>query len=159
MERIDRIISNPIYREKLKQLEELEQERIYCKHGMEHALSVARIMYIRALEQQLAVGKDIIYAAALLHDMGRCDEYLYHIPHHEAGAKLAAQILKECGFDEGEITAIEEAVRAHREEERQPGTFSSLLYEADKLSRDCYRCKAVKTCNWTEQKKNHTIRY
>ncbi|MDE6433637.1 MAG: HD domain-containing protein [Lachnospiraceae bacterium] len=159
MERIDRIVSNPIYREKLKQLDELEQERIYCKHGMEHAVNVARIMYIRALEQGLVVDKEIIYAAALLHDLGRCDQYVYNIPHHEAGAKLAVQILTECGFDESEIAVIEEAIRAHRKEERSSGTFSALLYEADKLSRDCYRCKAGETCNWAEEKRNHTIRY
>lgn len=159
MERIDRIIKNPTYREKLKLLDELEQGRIYCKHGMEHAVSVARIMYIKALEQQLTVEKELIYAAALLHDLGRCDQYVRNIPHHEAGAQLAVQILTECGFTESEIGMIREAIWAHRREERQPGTFSALLYEADKLSRDCYRCKASDTCKWAEEKKNHTIRY
>lgn len=159
MERIDRIIKNPTYREKQKRLEELEQGRKYCTHGMDHAVSVARIMYIKALEQQMAVDKELIYAAALLHDLGRCDQYISNIPHHEASAQLAEQILTECGFAESEIGMMKEAIMAHRRQEQQEGTFSALLYEADKLSRDCYLCKVSETCNWAEEKKNHTIQY
>lgn len=68
MERIDRIMENSIYLEKQNRLDELEKERIYCRHGLDHAISVARIMYIKALEQKLSFDKELIYAAALLQD-------------------------------------------------------------------------------------------
>ena len=159
MERIDRIMENSIYLEKQNRLDELEKERIYCRHGLDHAISVARIMYIKALEQKLSFDKELIYAAALLHDIGRCEQYEKGVPHHEAGEKLAEKILSECGFFEEEIAIIKAAIQSHRKEEDESGTFSALLYEADKLSRDCYRCKASDSFNWTETKKNHKISY
>lgn len=42
---------------------------------MEHFLSVARISYLMVLEKNLDIPKDIIYATAFLHDMGRADQY------------------------------------------------------------------------------------
>lgn len=159
MKRIDRLMANSLYKEKQKRLDELEGQRIYCRHGFNHAISVARIMYIKALEKNLSFDKELIYAVALIHDIGRCDQYESGIPHHEAGEKLAGQILPECGFREDEIAIIKEAIRSHREIERSSGSFQELLYEADKLSRECYRCRASDTCNWSEEKKNHTICY
>ena len=159
MERIDRILTNLTYKEKQKKLNECEKNRIYCKHGMDHALNVARIMYIKVLEQQLPFEKEHIYAAALLHDLGRADQYVYGTPHHQAGTYLAEKILTECGFSADEIKIITEAIGEHRRNAQQFGSFSTLLYEADKLSRDCYRCEAYDTCNWKEEKKNHTIIY
>lgn len=157
MERIDRILKNPVYRETQRQLDELEQERIYCKHGTDHALDTARIMYIRVLEQSLPFDKELVYAAALLHDLGRCSEYQNKKPHHEAGAVLAEGILLECGFTETETGLIVKAIRGHREGGERPEGFSALLYEADKLSRTCWQCRVADTCKWTDGKKNHTV--
>jgi putative nucleotidyltransferase with HDIG domain len=159
MERVDRILKNPVYQKKQRRLDELEQDRIYCRHGREHCVEVARIMYIQSLEQRLSFEKDVIYGAALLHDIGRCDQYEQGTPHHEAGAELARQILSQCGYREDEVVMICEAVRSHRVNEGEDGTFHKLLYEADKLSRACYDCPAQDSCNWSDEKKNHSIEY
>ena len=157
MERIDRILKNPLYRELQKQLDELEKERIYCKHGADHALDTARIMYIQVLEQHLPFDKELVYAAALLHDLGRCREYQHKEPHNEAGAAIAEEILPECGFAKAETELIVKAIRRHRENGERTEGFSELLYEADKLSRTCWQCEAAGTCKWADGKKNHTI--
>ena len=75
MERVDRIIRNETFIWNMKKLLRLEQERIYCRHDMDHLLSVARIAYIKALEERIPVSKELIYAAALLHDIGRAAQY------------------------------------------------------------------------------------
>ncbi|MEI3176166.1 MAG: HDIG domain-containing metalloprotein [Lachnospiraceae bacterium] len=74
MERVDRIIRNETFIWNMKKLLRLEQERIYCRHDMDHLLSVARVQ-IKALEERIPVSKELIYAAALLHDIGRAAQY------------------------------------------------------------------------------------
>ena len=41
---------------------------------MEHFLDVARLMYIYNLEDQAGFSKEMIYAAGLLHDIGRYEQ-------------------------------------------------------------------------------------
>ncbi len=43
----------------------------YCRHGLEHLLDVARISYIQVLEDGLDYDENVLYAAALLHDIGK----------------------------------------------------------------------------------------
>ena len=68
MERINKISEHPLWKLNMTQLKEAERDRIFCKHGIEHLLDVARIAYIENLEQNCGVSKEGIYAAALLHD-------------------------------------------------------------------------------------------
>ena len=98
MERVNKILRHPVFAEHLARLENLEQARIFCRHGLPHLLDVARMMWISALEQQLPVTRDAAYAAALLHDIGRVEQIEEGIPHHQASASLAARILPEAGF-------------------------------------------------------------
>ncbi len=48
-----------------------EEGRRFCHHDMGHFLDVARLAMIFNLQQGLSVSKEMIYAAALLHDIGR----------------------------------------------------------------------------------------
>ena len=57
MKRIDQILSHPVFREQFALLQEAEKDRIFCRHTMEHFLDVARLAYIRALEEN-APGQD-----------------------------------------------------------------------------------------------------
>ena len=70
MDRVNRIWRHPVYQEHYKKIQELESERIFCRHTPEHFLDVARLMYIYALEEHLELPKELIYASALLHDIG-----------------------------------------------------------------------------------------
>ena len=86
--RLDRIIRNERYQEALSQIDAAEQNRKFCRHTPEHFFDTARIMYIIALEEHLSVSKEMIYAAALLHDIGRAEEYRSRMPHEQASAQL-----------------------------------------------------------------------
>ncbi len=159
MKRIDQIMAHPIFAYHLCKIEEAEENRIFCRHGISHLLDVARIMYIEVLERKIEIKKDVIYATALLHDIGRYEQYEKQIPHQEAGAQIATVILKECGYETEEIAAIADAIYSHREKETDgdPDSLKSLLYQADKHSRNCFTCKATKECYWKEEKRNRTI--
>lgn len=160
MKRIDQIMAHPVYQYQLRCIEEAEQDRIFCKHGLPHALDVARILYIMVLEKSLPFDREVIYAAALLHDIGRGEQYEKQIPHHEAGAFFAEQILADCRFDCKEIQLITEAIQSHQMMAEEAGnSLNGLLYQADKLSRNCFRCKAQEQCYWSQEKRNQDIRY
>lgn len=157
LERYHNILKHNLYQEMLQSLESFEKERKFCCHTLEHFCDVARIMYIFALEEQSELTKDLIYATALLHDIGRAKEYAEGIPHDEAGIEIARMILKDTGYQSEEIEQIVQAIGSHREKESKTGTLGAYLYRADKLSRQCFCCKAVEECYWDENKKNHTI--
>lgn len=160
MKRISQIIAHQLFLDKQKRIDELEIQREYCRHGLNHALDVARIIYILTLENHLLYKKDIIYATALLHDIGRCDQYENGIPHNEASVQIAEIILKDCGYEADEILLVTEAIRLHHDlSDGHNQSLSSLLYKADKLSRNCFACQAIDDCYWEEAQKNKEIFY
>lgn len=159
MERVNRIIQHEVFIRELKKLSRLERERMYCRHDIDHLLSVARVAYIAALEENIPLKKDMIYAAALLHDIGRASQYETGIPHDQAGALIAERILTDCGYDAAECTEILEAIGCHRSKkaaEEKP--LSRLIYMADKGARACFACKAQDSCNWPMEKKNYRVK-
>lgn len=160
MKRIQRIIKHEAFCYGMKQIEAAERDRIYCKHNLEHSLDVARIAYILNLEEQGGLSRELIYAMALLHDLGRCEEYHKGTAHEEAGAALAERILLECGFHEKETGQICQAIATHKHSGRDAEDYGArLLYRADKMSRNCFACTASKTCYWKEECKNSGILY
>ncbi|MGN1143156.1 MAG: HD domain-containing protein [Anaerovoracaceae bacterium] len=155
MHRLDKICSHPLWQKCLGEIGRLEENRIFCRHDVQHFLDVARIAYIENLEQEVGIPKELIYAAALLHDIGRHLQYTEGISHEEASAQLAETILTDCGFTVKEKEEILQAIGLHR----NPGTaentgLAGLLYRADKKSRACGFCEAKEQCNWPEEKKN-----
>lgn len=115
MKNIDRIINHPLFIMSMKKIHDYEIDRVFCCHGIEHSLDVARVAYITNLEQNLGFQKEMIYAAALLHDIGRWRQYEKNIPHEEAGAALAAYILEDTAFSKEAIGQILAAIGSHRE--------------------------------------------
>ncbi len=159
MERVDAVIKHPIFTYNMSNIEKAEKDRFFCKHGMEHVLSVARILYILVLEDGITVDKELVYATAILHDIGRYEQYLNDVEHNEAGARLAGEILSDCGFSKSECERAVDAIRNHRRGSDESDVFGRLLYKADKLSRDCYRCKAESECYWDAEQKNMWVKY
>lgn len=155
MERVNRILSHPVYREAIQKNEEAEKERRYCHHDMAHFLDVARIAMLIALKEEISVPEELVYAAALVHDMGRYREYEDGTPHEQASAKLAETLLSECGFDDKETYVIIDAVRSHRDASvAKEANLRGLLYRADKASRTCFSCSMQEQCDWSAKKKN-----
>ena len=160
MDRINRILENKQYMEYLVLNELAERDRKFCHHDIDHFMDVARIGMILNLEEQIKIDRELLYGAALLHDIGRFKQYQDGTPHEKASAKLAGEILSECGFNDLETRDILSAIKNHRNsrisEERN---LDGILYQADKLSRACFACKAEKACSWKGDKKNLTIKY
>ena len=159
MERINAILNYPIFIKTMTRLNKLEADRLFCKHGMEHLLDVARIAYILNLEsEEKPLPKDIIYAAALLHDIGRARQYEDGTPHEKESAKLAENILPDCGFNKTESELILDAILSHRSKTHQwQTTIAEYIFRADKLSRYCRNCVKLDECDW--KLKNIEIEY
>lgn len=170
MTKIDRLLTDEHFQTAIKNLERLEKDRVFCRHGLNHCLDVARIACILSMEEHLDVPKELIYGAALIHDLGRSEEYVSGEPHDIASVKIGRPLLLASGFSEGETDGICRAIAAHRKHggcdakygERNAkhdecDALSALLYRADKLSRPCFLCSASEECYWDEAKKNKTI--
>lgn len=158
MELYNRILNNEKYRDLVKTLEAEEKDREFCRHGFVHFLDVARIAYIENLEKGLNISKENIYAAALLHDLGRCSQFEKHDNHNSAGAQIAAEILEECGCEAWALDEIVAAIFNHGNIYiSSQNNLCGLIYRADKKSRNCYMCEACESCNWSEDKKNKAL--
>lgn len=160
MDRIDRIINHPAFRENLRKNHEAEKDRRFCRHDISHFLDVARIGLVISLEEGLNIERELIYGAALLHDIGRHMQYTQGIPHEQASALIAPEILRDCGFDNNETEVIITAILNHRNETvAQENSLLGVLYRADKASRPCYICSVDQECSWKNNKKNNNICY
>ncbi len=160
MERIDKILNHDLFIEYMAKNDAAEADRSFCRHNMGHLLDVARIAMILNLEQGLRIEKDILYGAALLHDIGRHVQYENGTPHEQAGAALAPAILTECGYDDKETDVIVQAISLHRTKEiADEPSLNGILYRADKASRPCFACKAEGACDWKKEKKNRTLKW
>ena len=176
MERIDLILKHRLFLYHLNENRKAEVDRKFGKHDLSHFLDVARtggnstlppqerdvarIGEIINLESSLGLDRELIYAAALLHDMGRHVQYEDGTPHELAGAEIAPEILSECGFDASETAVIVDAIRSHRDAAvSAQNDLSGVLYRADKASRNCFACEVERECHRSSEKKNLKIRY
>lgn len=148
MARVNQLLDLEDYVCYMDKINELEKERRFCKHGFEHGLSVARIAYTFLLERgDMSLSKEGIYAAALLHDIGRWVEYQTGEDHAEASARLALPLLEACGFSSEDIRMILEGIREHRRHHYDNLTLlGEALAVADDWSRDCRSCSVQALC-------------
>lgn len=157
MDKINQILNNKKYKSYLKKLIDLEEDREFCKHNIEHFLDTARISYIQVLENKLDYSKEIVYGVALLHDIGRVEQYINNIPHDIASVKIAKEILSETDYSTDEVEKILLCISNHRNENQDE--LSKIFYKSDKLSRNCFSCNAEDKCYWQNSKKNFSITY
>ncbi|MGN1126752.1 MAG: HD domain-containing protein, partial [Ruminococcus sp.] len=117
MIRVNKILNNRLFKDCMQEIDCAEKERIFCCHGIEHLLSVARIMWINALENNMGIDKEMIYATALLHDIGRARAYHLNTDHAIESGKIAHQILSELNFEKDKIDKIIYAIVHHNDHE------------------------------------------
>ena len=156
MDKFNYILTNKKFNEYLNAITVYETDRKFCHHDITHLLDTARICYILVLENHLDISKDIVYSTALLHDIGRYDEYYHGIP-HEQSTNIIVEILKECNYSTSEIELIVSAISEHRTTNDRLLTLSDVIAKADKLSRLCFRCSAKSECYWSDTKKNNIL--
>ena len=157
LELANRILKNEYYQDQLEKLEILETDRIFCRHNMEHFLSVARITLILCSRIGIELAEDIVYSAALLHDIGRVEEYTEGTPHDIASQKTAGLILDEVGCPDADKQLIISLIAGHRTTGATLGTPEDVFGRADKLSRSCFECRARKHCKWKRENMNLEI--
>jgi HD superfamily phosphodiesterase len=145
MKRVNEILRDETYNEYLQKIERLEDDRIFCRHDLPHFLDVCRIAWILNLEQGLNLDRELIYAAGLLHDIGRWVQYETGEKHDLASERLSGAILDRCGFTEDEIAQIKKAIRNHRKL-KDGDILCRIIFESDKLSRNCFCCPAAAQC-------------
>lgn len=158
MIKVNQILHNDRYIKYIKEIESLEIDRQFCRHDMNHFLDMARIAYILVLESNLNYSKEVIYAIGLLHDIGRGEEYKNNINHDTASVMIAEEILAETSYTDAEKELILNAVKNHGNKDIKD-EFLKIIYKSDKLSRNCFKCKAEKDCYWSREKKNLEIKY
>ncbi|NMB54072.1 MAG: HD domain-containing protein [Leptolinea sp.] len=118
----------------------VEQARVFytgedAVHDFEHVLRV----YHTAMKLGKAEGADleILEAAALLHDSrGAEPGGAGRAEHHLASAIFAGEVLKNEGWPEDRISAVQHAIRAHRyrgKEDSPQSIEARVLFDADKL--------------------------
>lgn len=158
MERVNRILDHEKYQKYLARNEQAESGRRFCRHNMGHFLDVARLAVILNETENYGMEKELVYAAALLHDIGRWMQYGEGIPHEQASCQLAPEILEDCGFAQPERDMVLQAIGNHRNAAvREEKTLSGLLYRADKYSRPCFACPVEQECDWKQDKKNKKL--
>ena len=98
MQRIDNILKNETYRFLMGMIRERELARIFCCHGLDHCLDVARIAYMLDMDEGAGIDRELIYAAALLHDVGRADPDNTGMEHHILSVRYAGDILRPVSY-------------------------------------------------------------
>ena len=112
-------------------------EDAFPAHDVFHAKRVRNVALRLAEQHSDSVDRDVLAAAAWLHDIGRPLERVGEIDNHgEWAADEATMLLRQEGVAAGRITAIEHCLRAHsiRTNSPEPETIEAkLLFDADKL--------------------------
>lgn len=158
-DRIDNILHNEKYLHLMKLIDEKEENRIFCRHGLTHSLDVARIGCILSMDEGVSVDRELLYAAALLHDIGRADPDDSGEAHHLQSVELAEDILRTTGFTADETAAVCTAIASHNTDGMDRDGLAYILYRADKLSRCCFDCKAADECYWPDDIRNNKLIY
>lgn len=148
MTRVNLLLEHGDYSYYIQKIDNSEKERAFCKHGFEHGINVARIAYAYLLEKgELSLSKESVYAAAILHDIGRWVEYETGEDHAEVSARLALPLLKTCGFSSEDIQVILKGIREHRlHSEDKLSLLGAALALADDWARDCRHCSVQARC-------------
>lgn len=159
---IERLLQHPIYQKRLALLQELEGNRIYCGHDLSHFFAVGRIAETLSKENHLSHSNDVLWASALLHDMGRVEQYQQGISHDKASVAFAREILLSLGWDQADMELVCEAIGSHSkrfavkdrwENRTELRSLAEVLSFADHFSRKCYECKGADSCKWPEEER------
>lgn len=156
MRYVELLLEDENYRKCMQKIQQLEVNRIYCRHDFSHCMDVARLACLYAQEHNLTVDQEQVYLAACLHDIGRVEEYHSGISHAEASVAMAGEILLRLAYDEQKTEEILYAIGKHRGDraEVRGSILADLLYRADHASRPCFLCAAADTCKWDIKRRN-----
>jgi uncharacterized protein len=159
LKRIEQLLKDEAYQGYIAANTAALPGRHYCQHSLPHHLDVARIAYILVLEHNdlkyfareaglndSLAAKETIYAAGLLHDIGKWQEIQTGVDHAAYGAGLAREILPRANFDPAETELVCQAIYEHSHISQDMSFLGERLYRADNLSRWCGQCEERGEC-------------
>ena len=151
MKRIEMLLRDPLYHDYMERNINEERNLKYCRHDLHHHTDVARIAYILVLENNdlgyfvmeanlsgRLAAKELIYAAGLLHDIGKWKEYQMGVDHASMD-QIGARHLTRIHFNENEIKSSV-GYYEHRNISRDMSFLGERIHRADNLSRVCSQC-------------------
>ena len=163
-ERIEKIKIDTFYLECLSLNGDRERDRPFCCHDYQHMLKVSQISY-KIINQNSQLdefvkreglsgprsAREVIYAAGILHDIGRWRQYDTGEDHALAGAGMARAVLERAGFSIIETAIVIRAISEHRCIVPGQSYLGRVMCLADDLSRPCGDCDARLDCYKYEQ--------
>lgn len=116
----------------------IEEYMLLCMNdGAHDSQHIYRVLYFALdIAKDYAVDKDILIAAALLHDIGRGAQYKNpECDHAVVGAAMAQDFLTGLGWDENKAAWVSDCIATHRfRNSNPPASFEAkILFDADKL--------------------------
>ncbi|MCL5058005.1 MAG: HD domain-containing protein [Actinobacteria bacterium] len=165
--RIGVVRKDPFYLDCLSLNGERERDRLFCRHDYRHMVLVSQIS-CKVIKQTgglnilvkteglsgIRSALEVVYAAGLLHDMGRWRQYDTGEDHALAGSVMAGSVLERAGFSKREAGVITRAIREHRKALPGQSYLGRVLCLADDLSRPCGSCGARLDCYKYEYMEN-----
>lgn len=163
----EKLLKHPEFKRIQEEIAVWEQERIYCRHEMSHALDVCRMAWIMYLEtyiqyenrcdrtNDLETVKDRIYVSGLLHDIGRASQYATGEHHSLAGGRIAEQILTDIGYPAKWKEETLKIVTAHHGRDGQAGCAPE---KNDQLQAAVTEGKEIKDLAFFIQRADHMSR-
>jgi HD domain len=118
----------------------LEARRRYIEadllhHNFTHVLRDLHRALVIAADQK-SVDYGVLIPGVLLHDIGFCTPDFKKLGHDVAGARLAAEILRDLDYAEEECAAVAHCIHAHKGKAELPRTVEArILYDADVLEK------------------------
>jgi hypothetical protein len=104
--------------------------------GYTHSLRDYKLATTLAREDGVALDDDVLYAAAMLHDMAAFapwDREKDGIDHADEGAHVAAKVLADAGFPRQKLPAVQGAIITHMFDREPKGPEALYLHDADAL--------------------------
>ncbi|NJD03466.1 MAG: HD domain-containing protein [Ruminiclostridium sp.] len=117
---------------------EIEKYMLSCMNdGAHDRQHIYRVLYtVLDLAVDYAVDKDVLVAAAMLHDIGRDAQFKDpERDHAVVGADMAYDYLLEIGWDGNKASHVRDCIAAHRYRSSNPPVSieAKILFDADKL--------------------------
>lgn len=103
-------------------------------HDSQHIYRV--LYYALDIANEYNVDKEVLIAAALLHDIGRDAQYNNpQCDHAIVGSEMAYVFLKSIGWEEDKADHVKACIATHRYRNNEPAISmeAKILYDADKL--------------------------
>lgn len=121
-----------------KTFEIIEKYMLSCMNDSAHDCQhIYRVLYYSMdICKNYEIDKDVLIAAALLHDVGREAQIKdSRVDHAEEGAKMASEFLTSIGWELEKIQHVSACISSHRfRNDKLPESMEAkILFDADKL--------------------------